>query len=294
MTSRRRTETSCSRAGRSSEFADASLYSLDQIAEIFNARAPRYAHDDWHRRYAEALVAVTPLAPGDRVIDAATGTGFAARAIAQRVGPDGRIVAVDVSPGMLEQARAAAAAAGLENIDLLCDDATNLPSVESSSIDAVICAAGLLYMPVPTALLEWARVLKPDGVVAFSTMRSGSPASGRIFRDCARKRGWQIPDPSEGLGTPSRCVRMLEETGFDRVQVIPDRVDVERADLTLAWEANVRAAAALVPALDREAQHALREEFLDAMQQEMATDPAGASRVEVLFAIARRTLATLS
>jgi hypothetical protein len=46
--------------------------------------------------------------------------------------------------------------------------------------------------------------------------------------------------------------------------------------------------------LDPEAQHALREEFLDAMQQEMATDPAGASRVEVLFAIARRMLTTLS
>lgn len=267
------------------------MFSLDQIADIFNARAPRYAHDDWHRRYAEALVAVTPLAAGDRVIDAASGTGFAARAIAPRVGPHGRVIAVDVSAGMLDQARTAAAAAGLANIELLCGDATDLRSVPSASIDAVVCAAGLLYMPVAAALLEWARVLKPGGVVTFSTMRSGSPASGRVFRTCARKRGWQIPDPSEELGTPSQCVEALEQAGFTRVQVIPDRVDVERPDLTLAWEANVRAAAALVPDLSPEAQQALREEFLQAMQQEIAKDPAGASCVEVLFAIARRAAA---
>ena len=48
---------------------------LHRIAELFDARAARYARDDWHRRYAEQLVAITPLRPGDRVLDAGTGTG---------------------------------------------------------------------------------------------------------------------------------------------------------------------------------------------------------------------------
>jgi ubiquinone/menaquinone biosynthesis C-methylase UbiE len=55
-----------------------------------------------HKRYAEQLVA--PRRCGhDRV--AGTGTGFAAVAIAQRVGPDGHVLGVDISPRMLDQAQ---------------------------------------------------------------------------------------------------------------------------------------------------------------------------------------------
>jgi ubiquinone/menaquinone biosynthesis C-methylase UbiE len=68
-----------------------------QIADIFNARAARYANDEWHRRYAEQLVDVTPLRTGDRVLDAGTGTGFAACAIARRVGPTGHVLGVATS-----------------------------------------------------------------------------------------------------------------------------------------------------------------------------------------------------
>ena len=117
------------------------------------------------------------------------------------------------------------------------------------------------------------------------------PMQLAAMRDYARKRGWQIPDPSEELGTPSQCVEALEQAGFTRVQVIPDRVVIERPDLALAWEANVRAAAALVPDRSPEAQQALRDEFLQAMQQEIAADPAAASRVDVLFAVAHRAAA---
>lgn len=82
------------------------------IAESFDARAAAYAFSGWHRRAAERLVALCALRPGDRVLDAATGTGFAALAAARVVGPEGRVVGVDISPGMLRQARAAVAAAG--------------------------------------------------------------------------------------------------------------------------------------------------------------------------------------
>jgi hypothetical protein len=155
-------------------------------------------------------------------------------------------------------------------------------------MDVVVCAAGLLYMPVAAALGAWARVLNPDGVIAFSTMRSGSPASGRIFRACAQRNGWHIPDPSEALGSPSRCRDALEQAGFHRVQIVSGRVDFERLDPTLAWEANIRAAAQVVPGLTPHAQDAVRTQFLEALRLEMEVDPAAASRADVLFAVARR------
>jgi ubiquinone/menaquinone biosynthesis C-methylase UbiE len=89
-----------------------------QVAEAFNARAERYVNDDWHRRYAEQLVRVTPLRPGDRVQDAGTGTGFAACAIARRVGPTGHMLTADLSPGMLKQAQIVSNTAHLTNVEL--------------------------------------------------------------------------------------------------------------------------------------------------------------------------------
>ena len=213
-----------------------------QVADIFNARAARYVTDDWHRRYAEQFVDVIPLQTGDRVLDAGTGTGFAARGIARRVGPTGHVLGMDISPRMLEQARKVIDDAHLANVELLEGDVSDLRGLAAASFDAVVCSAGLLYMPVVKALREWRRVLKSDAVVAFSTMTAGSPSAGRVFRECAAKFGLDLKDPSEPLGTEERCRHVLEETGFDRLEVIPGRVDFEILDSPLAWEANFHAA----------------------------------------------------
>jgi len=260
---------------------------LHQVAEIFDARAARYAHDDWHRRYAEQLVAITPLRPGDRVLDAGTGTGFAACAIARRIGPRGSVLAIDVSARMLQEARVAISAAQLTNVELLQGDATDVRHLDDASVEAVVCAAGLLYMPVAKALREWARLLRPDGVVAFSTMRTGSPAAGRLFRECAARFGLELDDPSAALGTEARCRQVLEDAGFSRVEVTPGRVDFESLDPTLAWEANVRAADVKWH-LNAEQLHALREQFLGALSRAMQEDFAASARADVLYAVARR------
>lgn len=161
-----------------------------EVAAIFDARAERYIGDDWHRRYAEQLVTVAPLRPGDRVLDAATGTGFAACAIAKRVGPSGHVLGVDVSRGMLQQAQRVIDAERLTNVELREADAMDLRALAAATFDAVVCAAGLLYMSVADALAAWHRLLTSNGVVAFSTMQTGSPSAGRIFRACAGRFGW--------------------------------------------------------------------------------------------------------
>ena len=77
---------------------------LQAIAANFDQRAARYAKSDWHRVYAEQFVALAPLEAGQRVLDAGAGTGFAALAIARRVGPAGRVLAVDVVGGHARRA----------------------------------------------------------------------------------------------------------------------------------------------------------------------------------------------
>jgi ubiquinone/menaquinone biosynthesis C-methylase UbiE len=259
-----------------------------EIADIFNARAERYVNDGWHRRYAEQLVDVTPFRPGDRVLDAGTGTGFAACAIARRVGPTGPVLGVDLSRGMLEQARRSIEAAQLANVDLLEADATDLRDLPASSLDAVACSAGLLYMPVAKALSAWHRLIRPNGLVVFSTMKAGSPSAGRIFREVAAKFGVDLKDRSEPLGTEDRCRAVLEAAGFDRVEVIAGRVDFETLDPTLAWDANFRAAGhAVTRTLSPEQQAELKRQYLSALEEAMRTDLAASARADVLFAIGR-------
>jgi len=262
---------------------------LQQIAEIFDARSERYATDDWHRRYAEQLVAATPLRLGDRVLDAGTGTGFAACAIARQVGPNGKVLGIDISPKMLDQARRLVGAEGLTNVDFLEGDSSDLRHLEASAFDAVVCSAGLLYMPVDASLRAWHRLLKPDGIAAFSTMRAGSPPPGRVFRQCAAAFGLDLKDPSEALGTEDRCRHALTDAGFDRVEIIAAHVDFETIDPVLVWEAHFRSPGhAGVLTLSDEQRLTLRERFIDALQEAMMTAPGTPKRAEVLFAIGRR------
>ena len=152
-----------------------------RIAADFDVRASNYSNNQWHRVCAEALIAHSAIRSGDRVLDAGVGTGFAAIAAARRVGSSGHVVGVDVSAGMLRQARVAVEAAQFQNVELRQADACDLRELPSDSFDVVICAAALLYMPVQRALSEWRRLLKPGGTIGFSTMCAGFPRAGRVI-----------------------------------------------------------------------------------------------------------------
>jgi hypothetical protein len=150
-----------------------------------------------------------------------------------------------------------------------------------------VCSAGLLYMPVARALSEWHRLLKTNGVVAFSTMKAGSPSAGRIFRECAAGFGLDLKDPSQALGTEDQCRAALRAAGFERLRVTAGRVDFEGFDPALAWEANCRAHG-VADVLTAEQQDALQRQYLDALAQAQQTDVTAARRADVLFAIGYR------
>jgi ubiquinone/menaquinone biosynthesis C-methylase UbiE len=259
------------------------------IAASFDTRAAAYGQSEWHRRCAERLVALCPLRSGSRVLDAGTGTGFAALAAARLVGRQGLVCGVDRSAGMLREAGAALRQSGLTNVEIVEGDASSLRQYPDGVFDAVLCAAALLYMPVAAALGEWHRLLKSGGYVAYSTMQAGSPPAGRIFRDCATAVGVPLQDPSEELGSTSACRRALEDAGFHVAEIVSETIEFSPQDLTLAWESDFRSAAHReVQRLREEEQRALHDKYVAALAREERERPGALSRAGILYAIGRR------
>jgi arsenite methyltransferase len=101
--------------------------------------------------------------PGERVVDVGSGAGVDSLIAAKMVGSEGRVVGVDMTPVMIEKARAAAAEAGLGNVEFHRSYAEELP-VPDGWADVVVSNGVLNLMPDKAAVLEeMVRVLKPDG-----------------------------------------------------------------------------------------------------------------------------------
>ena len=262
-----------------------------EIAASFDARAATYNSNEWHQRLAEQLVTLCDLRAGQVVLDAATGTGFAAFAAARVTGPTGRVIGVDLSSGMLDVARQHAPDVGDALIEWLQGDASALSSIDANSIDVVTCAAGLLYMPVRRTLDEWFRILKPGGIVAFTSMAAGFPIPGRIFRECAEAFGVHLSDPSTLLGSEAACRVALETSGFSVSLITRRSVRFSSQDISHAWTSNVKSPAhAAVLAIGTEALARMQAAFEAAMRREEQSDPGGMSNADVLFAVGARLI----
>ncbi len=147
------------------------------------------------QQWVSPVLRAARLRPGDRVLDVACGTGVVARAAAELVAPNGRVVGLDLNPAMLEVARRVA-----PGVEWRQGDVTALPFGEAT-FDVVTCQSAIFFFPDPTtALAQMKRVVRLGGrvvVQAFSSL-SAQPAYGPWADLVARHAG---PDAVELLGT---------------------------------------------------------------------------------------------
>lgn len=168
--------------------------------------------------WADTVLDVARLRPGERVLDVACGTGVVTRKAAEQVGVNGRVAGLDLNPAMLAVARTSGSA-GTEWIEANAE----LIPYPDASFDVITCSLGLQFVEnQAVALGEFHRVLADGGRVAISTV---GPIPD-IFETLAQGLARHIAPEAAGfmrhvfsLHDHDRLRGLLEGSGFGHVSV---------------------------------------------------------------------------
>jgi ubiquinone/menaquinone biosynthesis C-methylase UbiE len=224
-----------------------------EAAELYERYVARYILGPW----APLLVDVAHVGVGERVLDVACGTGVVARAAAERVGSTGRVVGVDLNPGMIAVARSLPTPVGA-SIEWIEGSALDL-RLQDATMDVVLCQQGLQFFPDKAlAMREMRRVLARGGRLALSVWSGAGlyntavvEALTRFVSDAA---AFQF-SVSRQVPAKEKLQRLAAEAGFSDVDVRVSRISVHfpRLDQFTLDHLSATPVASLVAAADPEA-----------------------------------------
>ncbi len=201
---------------------------FDEIAPVYD-RLNTVMTAGGDGRWRRAAVAATRLRAGDRALDAACGTGKLSVALAERVGPFGTVVGLDLAPAMIEHARAAAG--DLVQLEFMVGDALALP-FDDGCFDAATIAFGLRNLAdFKAGFREISRVVRPGGRVVclelslprprawgaiyHATFRGLAPLAASVFGHGATYR--YLPTSLDGFPDADALAATMERVGLGEV-----------------------------------------------------------------------------
>jgi len=187
------------------------------------------------RPFAQEVIARLEPTRSDNLIDIACGTGIVARLARETLGPESRIVGVDVAPAMLAVARSVDPA-----IDWREGTAMSLPVKDRENFSMLTCHQGLQFFPDrATAIGEMRRVLAPGGRVAIATWRSLQDIPVALaLNDVAERHVGTIVDSRHSFGNADTLKALLVDGGFrvsGRFHLRPYQPSDEDATIAL-WQ----------------------------------------------------------
>lgn len=159
-------------------------------------------------------IALASLKEGETVLDLGSGAGFDCFLAAVRVGPNGKIIGVDMTPEMIERAQANARKDGVENVEFRLGDIERLP-VEDASVDVIISNCVINLAPDKGRVFREAfRVLKPEGRLMVSDIVLTKPLPDAVKNSVAAYVGCVA-----GASLKEEYLEAMRQAGFADVVV---------------------------------------------------------------------------
>lgn len=197
----------------------------------------RYLGPAWFEAYAKDLAGRVPKRPPGAVLEIACGTGLMTRFLRERLEPSVRLVATDVSAGMLQYAQRKLA--GVPGIEWREADAMKLPFADRE-FGAVACGFGVMFMPDRAAMLREARrVLAGGGLFVFNVWGSvaDNPHGGANIAAMQE----MFPGDAEMAFTvpyemhdPALLRSLVTDAGFRALRIESRRIDLDASAQDIA------------------------------------------------------------
>jgi SAM-dependent methyltransferase len=171
--------------------------------------------------------AIAALRPGEVLVDLGSGAGFDCLLAAGQVGPEGRVIGVDMTHEMLRKARDNAARVGAGNVEFRLGELEHLP-VANDTADVIISNCVINLVPdKPQVFREAFRVLKPGGRLAIADVVNINPLPPEMAADTTLLCGCVT-----GAVAPAAIEDWLGAAGFVDIDV---QVKPESRDYMASW-----------------------------------------------------------
>lgn len=220
----------------------------------------------WHH-FGQRTVDQLPLRAGQRVVDLCCGSGASALPAAERVGPTGHVLGVDLTPALIAQAQAAARARGLTQAAFEVGDVTAL-AIAPASVDAVLSVFGIFFLDdMPGTLRRAWSWLRPGGHLAVTVWAAVNIAPVEDFFWQAVHQDQPAAthiSPADRLTEPGALAALFAEAGLPAPAVVTEQWRMPLASPDDAW-------AVVMGTSNRGVFNALRPELQTRVKDEVLT-----------------------
>jgi len=206
----------------------------EAISDLYSRRSQTYDSSEWHDRIARKLVDYSNITVGSQVLDIATGTGMVAFYAASKIGPQGSVIGIDISEGMIEKAKAKLTIFETPNIRFELGDGEAL-RFPPNTFDYIFCGSALIWMTdLHAALVHWQTRLKENGKVGFQAFSENAFVAGIVAQSVLLKYGvsYLMNKPT---GSVDKCQELLKQAGYRNIDV---KVDKDGSYISLAEAKN--------------------------------------------------------
>lgn len=211
------------------------------VAALFDALADDYDQTgiDFFAPIAAGLVDALDPRSGESCVDLGCGRGVVTLGLAERVLPEGAVVGLDVSSGMIAHARQLLSARGFD-VDLLVGDASD-PPLPRGAADVVAASLVLFFLPDPAAALaRWVDLLAPGGRIGLATFGDQDPVWDAVDREFEpwvppMMRDPRLVGPDSPFSSDAGMEQMLADAGAVDVRTVGFRLQVRFGDVD-GWE----------------------------------------------------------